>query len=178
MSQRKYAPAPSLVAAILGIVQRGVCLHLGRLRTKETLLTLPFEFVVQGVPVSQQSTSATRKRQWTETVREAARLRWNDDLPFEGEVIASITYFREQTLASQLPIDVDNVPKLILDAMNGVVYADDSQITDLLSRRRDLGTTLSFERASGLLRRAAREYNAFVHVFVSEARAQEVTPWL
>ena len=93
-------------------------------------------------------------------------------------MITSITYFRGQVLGSQLPIDVDNVPKLILDALNGVVYADDSQVTDLLSRRRDLGATLSFERSSGLLRRAARDYNAFVHVFVGEARTREVTAWL
>jgi Holliday junction resolvase RusA-like endonuclease len=47
--------------------------------------------------------------------------------------------------------DVDNVSKAILDACNGIVYADDRQITDLIVRRRYAAksATLVYFRTKG-----------------------------
>ena len=48
-------------------------------------------------------------------------------------------------------LDVDNMPKPILDALNGLVYADDSQVTDLVCRKRDRNRDLQFENPSPVL---------------------------
>ena len=51
----------------------------------------------------------------------------------EQSITVEITHFFEGA-----PADVDNMVKPILDAMKGFVYADDCQVTDLVSRRRPL----------------------------------------
>ena len=53
-------------------------------------------------------------------------------------------------------MDIDNVPKPILDALKGVVFEDDSQVTDLICRKR------------------YSPNNEFVSINVSEAPSQEV----
>ena len=57
---------------------------------------------------------------------------WDAESPFVGEVMVVITYYFKGGA-----LDVDNMPKPILDALNGLVYADDRQITDLVCRKRD-----------------------------------------
>ena len=64
------------------------------------------------------------------------------ELPLEVEIIADVAIpaskskkFKEQALNGlQLPIkkpDVDNVAKIILDSISGIVYKDDKQIVKL-----------------------------------------------
>ena len=51
----------------------------------------------------------------------------------------TITYFHGSD-----PLDVDNIPKPILDALKGLVYSDDSHVSDLLCRKRDLSKDRGF----------------------------------
>lgn len=46
--------------------------------------------------------------------------------------------------------DIDNIAKSIADAMNGVVYVDDSQISDLICRKRYSATAGVTVRVRGL----------------------------
>ena len=55
---------------------------------------------------------------------------WDAEPPFVGEVMVVITYYFKGGA-----LDVDNMPKPILDALNGLVYADDRRITDLYAAR-------------------------------------------
>ena len=48
--------------------------------------------------------------------------------------LRNVTYFFDDT-----PFDVDNIPKPILDALKGLVFRDDSQVYDLLCRKRNFG---------------------------------------
>ena len=59
---------------------------------------------------------------------EASR-RWGDSPPFVDDVMVTITY-----VYSNSPMDVDNIPKPILDALKDLIYFDDSQVTDLICR--------------------------------------------
>ena len=93
-------------------------------------MSVPFEFVIGGPAVSQQTRRTERREVWKEEVRSVARDRWTSDSPVAGSVAVTITYFFE----SGEP-DVDNIPKPILDAMQGVVYSDDTQVSDLLCRK-------------------------------------------
>ena len=123
-------------------------------------MPLPFEFVIDGPPVSRQGSSRSRNR-WTNEVRRVAREHWGPESPYTGEVNVTITNYFYGSAA-----DVDNVAKPLLDALKGVVYADDSQVSDLLSRKRDRNRELHIPRPSHLLQERLGLTGQFLHIFV------------
>ncbi len=74
-------------------------------------------------------------------------------------------------------LDVDNMPKPILDALNGMVYADDSQVTDLVCCKRDRNRDLRFENPSSVLLETLGRSEQFLHITVTNALSLEVTAW-
>ena len=84
----------------------------------------------------------------------------------------TITYFFEN-----VDIDVDNIPKPILDALVGLVYYDDSQVFDIICRKRDRNRDLQIPNASPLLQESLDRPGQFLHISVSEAQSGEVTFW-
>ena len=105
-------------------------------------------------------------------VRNTAKRDWDTEPPYTGEVKVAITYFFDHPL-----IDVDNVPKPILDALKGLVYSDDSQVTDLLCRRRDLNAELRIPQSvAGFVPMLGRS-EPFLHIVVTRALSQEVSSW-
>ena len=83
----------------------------------------------------------------------------------------TVTYF----FTTDTGIDTDNLLKPILDALKGLVYIDDKQVTDILSRKRDLNSSLRFENPSEVLNAALESgVQNFVHLVVEDALNQEV----
>jgi Holliday junction resolvase RusA-like endonuclease len=83
-------------------------------------MAVHLEFVVLGPPVSNQS-AGPNLTTWRVTVAGEARLKWpNPTLP--GELKAIIINFYAGNKPS---VDVDNLSKPILDAMQMIVYDDD-----------------------------------------------------
>ena len=74
-------------------------------------------------------------------------------------------------------LDVDNMPKPILDALNGLLYADDSQVTDLVCRKRDRNRDLQFENPSPVLLESLGRSDQFLHITVANALSLEVPSW-
>ncbi len=74
-------------------------------------------------------------------------------------------------------LDVDNMPNPILDALKGMVYADDDQITDLVCRKRDRDRDLQFENPSPALVETLGRSEQFLHITVTEALSLEVPSW-
>lgn len=93
------------------------------------------------------------------------------ELPVTAQVMITIAYFHEG-----VPFDVDNIPKLILDAMNGLVYVDDGQVTDLMCRKRNLNDDLRVVNPSSVLAEGFYRGNEFLYVVVENAPDQEVIP--
>ena len=86
---------------------------------------LPWDCVVLGIPRSVQANKASIQR-WKATVRAAAEAAWLADcLPLDHEVQIHVTYYHDGA-----PLDVDNMLKPIQDALCGIVYEDDKQLTD------------------------------------------------
>ncbi len=81
----------------------------------------------------------------------------------------TITYFYDS-----VSVDVDNVIKPIQDALRGLVYDDDIQVTDVLSRRRNLAGDFRVESLSSVLAEGFSRGNEFLHVVVERAPDQEV----
>ena len=94
-------------------------------------MPIPLEVVIERTPLSQQADSR-HLRAWRLEVQNVVEQEWDAAPPFAGEVMVVITYFFKGEA-----LDVDNMPKPILDALKGMVYVDDDQITDLVCRKRD-----------------------------------------
>ncbi len=124
---------------------------------------LPFEFTVIGTPVSQQSRNRQRLRDWQDVISAHARRRLPQGaLPvIERNVRVVISYYYDVT-----PIDVDNIGKPVVDALKGVVYADDSQITDFRVRKRNLAGSFRIRRTSQSLAEGFASGREFLHVHV------------
>jgi Holliday junction resolvase RusA-like endonuclease len=96
---------------------------------------LPFDFIVQGIPRSVNSTSRKSKRsttRWKEKVRSAAAVDW----PSAGQsigvpVCARIIYFH----TGRTELDIDNIIKPILDALKGSVLEDDKLVYEVTCRK-------------------------------------------
>lgn len=131
---------------------------------------LPFEFFVLGRPVSQQARRRALVREWMRQTRSEAERFWNDgDAPHGGPAMVTLTYFYDRT-----PMDVDNIPKPVLDALIGLVYYDDSQVTDILCRKRKIAPDLQIPKRSPVLNLALSHRTSVLHVVVEEARDKEV----
>ena len=107
--------------------------------------------------------------EWTRSVQDVAESSWDRDSPLTGDVAVTITYFYQNT-----SLDVDNIPKPILDALKGLVYLDDAQVSDLLCRKRRLGGHLRIRAPSSILMEARGRLRDFLHVSVAQALSQDV----
>jgi crossover junction endodeoxyribonuclease RusA len=92
----------------------------------------PIEFVVRGTPVSFQADRAESKLEWKERVKGAS---WNV-LPeghwaSEARIAVTIFYFPDGPMEG----DIDNIIKLILDALNEHIYMDDRQVERLVVQK-------------------------------------------
>lgn len=133
---------------------------------------MPFEFVIDGPPVSQQARRRSRVKEWTQQVQSVVERRWETEPPFVGEVMVTITYLYEGA-----SLDVDNISKPILDALKGLVYSDDTQVSDLLCRKRDLKGDLRIQDPSLLLLKTLEHSEQFLHIIVDNTLNQEVAGW-
>lgn len=71
-------------------------------------------------------------------------------------------------------MDIDNLPKPILDALKGLVYLDDEQITDVVCRKRNLHGDFRLENPSSVLAEGFGRGNEFLYILVENAPDQEV----
>ena len=85
----------------------------------------------------------------------------------------TITYIYDSVDGASL--DVDNIPKPILDALKGLVYLDDAQVTDLLCRKRELYGNLRIQNAIPLLLESLASAQGILHIAVAQSLDQEVT---
>ena len=134
-------------------------------------MPIPFEIVIERTPLSQQADSR-HLRGWKQEVQSVVGQVWDAEPPFDGEVTVVITYYFKDGA-----LDVDNMPKPILDALNGLVYSDDRQITDLVCRKRDRNRDLQFENPSSVLVETLGRSEQFLHITVANARSLEVPSW-
>ncbi len=87
----------------------------------------------------------------------------------ESEVSVLIIYF----YYGQTSLDVDNIGKSMLDALKGVIFRDDRQVSELILRKTPLEAGMIFSGASSLLLGAvelmAQQPSDFVYVRVDPA---------
>ena len=129
----------------------------------------PFEFLIRSRPVSQQARRSRRKDAWKDFVRREAERSWGPvHVPADGPVCVTLIY-----LYDEVALDVDNIIKPIQDALVGLVFPDDSLVTDVIIRRRELRGTFDLTRVSSVLVEGFEYGNEFVCVWIGDAPPQE-----
>jgi crossover junction endodeoxyribonuclease RusA len=133
---------------------------------------LPWDFVVPGVPVSVHSKNSRRRSQWKEAVAAEAITAWPaGQPPLIEKLQIHITYYHDSA-----PLDVDNQLKLIQDALCGIVYVDDNQLTDTHGHLRDINGSY---RPRGITLAQGRGFSLdgpFVHVRIEPPGDREELP--
>lgn len=125
---------------------------------------LPFEFVIDGPPMSAQSHNLARLSAWKASVAATAAARWIGS-PFPAKVRVVVTYYHEGEIAR---LDSDNMVKPILDALIGIAYTDDRQASEVVIRMIPLdGDSAVPTVASVVAERLARP-GEFLHVKVHQ----------
>src|SRR4030095_5165364 len=121
-----------------------------------------FEFTIQGPPLSYQTKDRQQLRLWQDRVRQAAQSRWpNGERPFSSNIQITVTYFHN---GDSIRLDNDNMIKPIQDALNGLVYTDDRQITDTRLRKTRIDGAFRVKGFSLVLAEAFAEGKEFIHV--------------
>lgn len=133
---------------------------------------LPLEFVVAGPAVSQQARRRDRLRGWIDEVRRQARKSTPAGATPEIDSVALTLIYLHVDDAP----DLDNLAKPVLDALKGLVFADDEQVTDLILRKRRLAIGIRVGNPSITLARAFDSGVPFLHVLVDKAPDQELVP--
>lgn len=93
------------------------------------------------------------------------------EFPKMGPIMVTMLYFYHA-----VEIDADNILKPILDALKGLLYMDDNQITDILCRKRKLNSNVRIENPSSMLVDRFSRGKEFLYIAVEQAPDQEVIP--
>ena len=127
------------------------------------------EFTVPGPPVSAQSHNKLLLQTWKNTVRTEARrvcAALNVNAPMTGSLRFVCTNYYEGPSA---PLDDDNMVKPIRDALQGIVYVNDKQISDSAVRQTSIDGPVVIRGASLAIALAYCKGDEFVYVKVEPA---------
>ena len=128
---------------------------------------LPCEFKVEGPPVSHQTRRSERLRDWQARVRAAAQLRWlSGQPPVSGPLKITVVYYHD---AITVRLDNDNMLKPIQDALIGLVYVDDRQITDTEVRKTNIDGVFRVRWMSPVLAEGFIQGVEFLYIRIEEA---------
>lgn len=133
-------------------------------------MPLPFEFIVVGVPVSANA-RGWAKEMWKGQVQDAAMPRWEPNSPITDELQATLIYFFKNG-----SVDVDNMIKPTLDALNGMIYADDAQVSQVLARKSELIRGIVVAGATDELVEALTRQTDFLFVKIDGPPDHSVLP--
>jgi crossover junction endodeoxyribonuclease RusA len=121
------------------------------------------EFVIIGVPISNQSPGPNLQN-WRAAVVAAARSGWSLPILAVNLKAVIINFY----LGNRPSLDVDNMSKPILDAMEGVVYDNDRQITQAEITHVSIGSAFVFVGASKIIVASVQAGNQFVYVRIDD----------
>jgi Holliday junction resolvase RusA-like endonuclease len=133
---------------------------------------IPFEFEIPGRPVSQQARRRSRVHEWTQRVNQIASSAWTAQHSQPAATAAILLFY----LYDEVRLDADNIVKPILDGIMGIVFDDDSVVSDIVIRRRCLADVVQSDAVSSTLAAAFDRSEEFIYVRVEDAPAQDALP--
>lgn len=128
-------------------------------------LSFPIEFLVEGTPVSFQSGRTDSKNEWKARVKAAS----STALPpnhsaSEARIAITLYYFPSVAMQG----DVDNIVKLVLDALCNHVYVDDGQVDRIVVQRFEPGNYFGFVSPSATLEEALKQPASVLYVRLAD----------
>lgn len=126
-----------------------------------------FEFLIPRRPLSIQA-KHKNKQDWQKFVHTEAAKTWISIAPFTGDLHLTLVYLFDTN-----PADIDNIIKHIQDALIGLVYADDSFITDVEAHKRSLFGTFDITRCPEELIKGIESGKECVYVRITTAKGLE-----
>jgi Holliday junction resolvase RusA-like endonuclease len=129
-----------------------------------------FEFFVEGPPLSQQTKNPSMLREWKNYVRSEAAKLWQAQGPFEASLKLTVVYYHER---HSVLIDHDNIVKPIQDALAGLIYKNDRQITDAQTRKTNIDGRFRVRHLSPVYARAFASGKEFIYIKIEEAPSHE-----
>jgi len=103
---------------------------------------------------------------WKGIIRAEAARCWGIKSPLTCKLKCTIINFHEGNVAS---LDDDNIVKPIRDAMNKLVYVDDSQICYSETIHVSIDAAIKLRRASGILLAAFSKGEEFLYIRIDDA---------
>lgn len=122
-----------------------------------------FEFLIPRRPLSLQAKNSSLQA-WKRYVRAEAEKTWIGPPSPTANFRLKLIY-----LCGDAPVDVDNIIKPIQDALDGLIYSSDIQVTDVESHRRPLAGTYEIVRFPQLLLQGLLSAQECVYVAVYTA---------
>ena len=98
------------------------------------LKKINFEVLTEPIPLARPRFSrngaylSQRSRDYRKIVQQAAQVAMAKFAPMTGELFCRLNFYRKFKATCRNFGDLDNHIKAILDALNGIVFADDAQI--------------------------------------------------
>ncbi|MEH2308372.1 RusA family crossover junction endodeoxyribonuclease [Nostoc sp.] len=130
---------------------------------------IPFEFLIPRRPISLQTKKKQNLQAWKNFVRVEAQKLWKDrSVIKQGDLQLTLVY-----LCDDFPADTDNIIKPIQDALVGLVFEDDSLVSDVESHRRFMSDPIEIKSLPSLLQGAVITGKECVYVKVSESQPLE-----
>lgn len=131
---------------------------------------IPFEFIVVGKPISHQTKDKQKLQAWKSKVRRTAESCWPLDHPLGNPMQVIITHYYDAEPGNENWVpDSDNIVKPVRDALNNLIYVDDYQISDFISRRRNLNGSFRIKKMSRILADGFCQGEEFLHIKIEEA---------
>ena len=135
-------------------------------------LQLPIEFLVSGTPVSAQAKRTKSRDDWKQRVREASSDALPDDhWATEGRIAATLFFFPDQPMQG----DVDNIVKLVLDALAQHIYRDDHQVERVVVQKFEPENVFRFASPSPRLDEALSRDKPILYVRLSDEPFEELS---
>jgi crossover junction endodeoxyribonuclease RusA len=134
-------------------------------------IVFPIEFLVSGTPVSLSSQNPSSREQWKKRVKNASSLVLPSPHFASTERLAvTIYYFPAESMQG----DVDNIVKLILDAMCRHVFVDDRQVERVVVQKFEPGNIFSFTKPTPLMIEAINGSKPILYIRVSNDPFEEL----
>lgn len=135
-------------------------------------ISFPLEFIVPGTPVSMQAKRAASKDDWKDLVRREARVVLPEGHWLTEESISvTLFYFPAEPMTG----DLDNIIKLVLDALVRHVYQDDRQIERILVQKFEPDNIFRFATPSTTLQAAVTGEKPLLYVHLSNDPFEELS---
>jgi crossover junction endodeoxyribonuclease RusA len=127
-----------------------------------------FDFLIPKRPVSVQTKNRANRAAWKSFVRGEAAKTWEGSACSGTDIQLTLVYLYDRD-----PLDADNIIKPIQDSLRGLVYDDDSLVTDVESHRRPLAGTFDLARCPAALLGAILSGTECVYVRLCTPRLLE-----